>query len=72
MQMFNNKFLGADLINPDFIKLAESFGAVGMKAKNPKELEDKLKQAISLNKPVVIEVLVNDLPSPFEPGDSTA
>ena len=71
-KMFNNKVLGADLINPDFIKLAESFGAVGMKAKNPKELEDTLKQAISLNKPVVIEVLVNDLPSPFEPGDSSA
>ena len=71
-KMFNNKGLGAYLINPNFIKLAESFGAVGMKAKNPKELEDLINQAISINKPVVIEVLVNDLPSPFEPGNSSA
>ncbi len=64
-QMFNNKFLASKLKNPNFVKLAESYGVIGMKAKNPKALEKSIKKAIKLNKPVLIEVPTGETPSPF-------
>ena len=39
MQSYAGRLLGADLVNPDFVWLAESFGAVGYRAKTPDELE---------------------------------
>ncbi len=43
--------------NPDFVKLAESFGAIGYKVKKTAEFRSILEQAKeSLNKPVVIAV----------------
>ena len=35
-----------DLVNPDLVKLAESFGAVGMRADDPKDLERLLPLAL--------------------------
>ena len=64
-EMFNKKTLGAELKNPDFIKLAQAYGAVGMKASSPKSLKQSLKKAIALNKTVLIEVPIGELPSPF-------
>jgi acetolactate synthase-1/2/3 large subunit len=64
-EIFNNKFLGSELKNPNFMKLAESYGAIGMKANNPKALEKSIKKAISLNKTVLIEVPIGEMPSPF-------
>ena len=37
-EVFNGTY-GTDLHNPDFVKFAESFGAVGMRADDPLELE---------------------------------
>jgi acetolactate synthase-1/2/3 large subunit len=64
-KIFNNKFLGAELKNPNFIKLAESYGVEGMKAENPHELKMCIEKAIVLNKPVLIEVPTGETPSPF-------
>jgi len=64
-EMFNNKFIGSELKNPDFVKLAESYGAVGMKAENPNALKESIKKAVALNKTVLIEVPTGELPSPF-------
>ena len=64
-EMFNKKTLGAELKNPNFIKLAQAYGAVGMKASSPKSLKQSLKKAIALNKTVLIEVPIGDMPSPF-------
>ena len=36
----------ADLHNPDFVKFAESFGAVGMRADDPLELETLIPLAL--------------------------
>ncbi|MHB1678980.1 MAG: biosynthetic-type acetolactate synthase large subunit [bacterium] len=45
-------------VNPDFVKLAESYGAVGLRAKKPEEVEDILKTALSIKKPVVMDFVV--------------
>jgi acetolactate synthase-1/2/3 large subunit len=44
-----------DYSNPDFIKYAESFGAVGMKVKEGDDLSKLLHRAFLMKKPVIIE-----------------
>ena len=55
---------GTELMNPDIVKFAESFGAVGIRAKSPEELETLLPEALSRNAPVVIDVPLTDLSLP--------
>ncbi|MCY4576474.1 MAG: thiamine pyrophosphate-binding protein [Chloroflexi bacterium] len=55
---------GTELKNPDLVKFAESFGAVGIRAKSPEDLETLLLEALSLNAPVVIDVPLTDLSLP--------
>ena len=50
-----------DLRNPDFIKFAESFGAVGMQADDPLDLERLLPLALERQAPVIIDVPVHDV-----------
>jgi len=44
---------------PDFVKLAEAYGAVGIRAKTPDELDEKIKQMINSDKPVIFDCLVD-------------
>ncbi len=43
---------------PDFVKLAEAYGAVGVRATNPKELDDKIKEMVNIDRPVIFDCLV--------------
>src|SRR5260221_2722933 len=52
---YGGRLLGAELRNPDFVKLAESFGAVAMRAANPEQLKSALGRALSAGAPVGIE-----------------
>jgi acetolactate synthase-1/2/3 large subunit len=45
---------------PDFIKLAESFGHVGMKVENPNDVGDALKEAFSLKDRLVFMNFITD------------
>lgn len=45
-------------VNPDFVKLAEAYGAVGLRATKPNEVEDVLKKALSIKKPVIMDFVV--------------
>ena len=55
---FGGRLLGADLVNPDFMKLAESFGADGVRVESPDELKPALAKAIDADRPAIIEVTV--------------
>ena len=50
---------GLDYGNPDFVRYAESFGAVGMKVKEGDDLSAVLREAFSLKRPVVVECPVD-------------
>lgn len=63
---YNGHIVGSELQNPDFVKLAESFGAAGYRATNPKELRTALREAFAQNSPALIEMPVDDLPSPWK------
>jgi len=46
-------------ISPDFVKLAEAYGAVGLRATRPEEVVPILRQAFSTKKPVIIDFVVD-------------
>ena len=43
---------------PDFVKLAEAYGAVGLRASSPEEVVPVLKKGLSIAKPVIMDFLV--------------
>ncbi len=47
-----------DLYNPDYTRLAESFGAEGISVTNPGDLEPALRKALSSDKPFIVDVHV--------------
>ncbi|MEK7777553.1 MAG: thiamine pyrophosphate-dependent enzyme, partial [Chloroflexota bacterium] len=57
--------LGSELRNPDFVKLAQAYGARGVRVKSAERLESAIKEAIGLETPTVIEVPVGSMPSPW-------
>ncbi len=64
-ERYGGRLIGAELVNPDFVKLAESFGVRAMRAASPAELRRQLEAAFALDAPVVIEV-------PIERGAETS
>ena len=58
---------GTDLHNPDFVKCAEPFGAVGMRASDPMELERLIPLALEQEAPVIIDVPFGEMPIPRAP-----
>jgi acetolactate synthase-1/2/3 large subunit len=44
---------------PDFVKLAEAFGAVGLRASKPQEVESVLKEGLSASGPVIMDFKVD-------------
>ena len=62
---FEGRFIGSDLANPDFVKLAEAFGVAGARASSPAQLEGLLRETAGGTEPVLIEVPVGEMPSPW-------
>jgi len=58
MQAFDGRVIGSDLVNPDFVRLAESFGVEGRRATTPDELRRALEAALKADAPALIEVPV--------------
>jgi acetolactate synthase-1/2/3 large subunit len=46
-------------VSPDFVKLAEAYGAVGLRATKPEEVVPILKKAFSIPQPVVIDFVID-------------
>ena len=58
---FQNHFMSSNLERKtDFVKLADAFGATGLRATNLTELNEALDQAFALASPVVIDCLIPD------------
>jgi acetolactate synthase-1/2/3 large subunit len=55
---------GADLKNPDFMKLADAYGVVGMRAEKPTDVGDLVRKALTQQRPVLIEVRVGRMGRP--------
>jgi len=46
---------------PDFVKLAEAYGCVGIRANKPDELDGKIAQMLSVDKPVIFDCVVDKI-----------
>jgi len=44
---------------PDFVKLAEAYGCVGIRAEKPEELDDKIIEMINTDRPVIFDCMVD-------------
>ncbi len=55
---YGKRYSQVDLeIQPDFVKLAEAFGAVGLRAERPGDVKPIIEKAISTPGPVVVDVV---------------
>jgi acetolactate synthase-1/2/3 large subunit len=50
---------------PDFVKLAESFGAVGLQATKPGEVDDLIKEMIEVDRAVLADIVVDPMENCF-------
>ena len=63
-ESYNGRTIASDLYNPDFVKLADSFGMLGLRAHNAEELRGAIKEAFKQDGPALIEVPVGPMPNP--------
>ena len=61
MEEFNGHVIGTRLHNPDFVQMANSYGAKGVLAENAAQLKSAIKEAVSAEGPTLIEVPVGPL-----------
>ena len=59
IQQFGGRTIGAELENPDFIKLAESFGVAAQRVSTPEALRGALERALGTGRPALLEVTLD-------------
>ena len=63
---FDSRFLGTDLVNPNFAEVAKAMGAIGITVEHEDQVGEALKSAIASNRPTVIDLrLTQALSDPF-------
>lgn len=58
--------IGVDLHNPDFVALAKDFGVAGETVSTPDELGAAIRNARGADAPVLLQVPIGDVPSPWK------
>jgi len=64
-QSFNNRTIATDLRNPDFVKMAESFGIDAVRVGSPDELGAAISRGIAKGAPHLIDCPVGQFPDPW-------
>ena len=57
--------IASSLRNPDYVKLAESFGVVGRRTETAEGLQTAIEESIKANEPTLIEIPVGQMPNPW-------
>jgi len=75
-ELFFEKRYSATILgraSPDFVKLAEAYGAVGLRAVKPSEVESVIRSALAIDRPVVMDFIVSpaEKVSPMVPAGAT-
>jgi acetolactate synthase I/II/III large subunit len=63
IERFDGRVVASDLVNPDFVKLAESFGVRAFRVTSPDHLRPALEKALAYNGPSLIAI---DVPTDSE------
>jgi acetolactate synthase I/II/III large subunit len=63
---YKERYSYTHLDNPDFVKIAEAYGAIGIRVKKRSEVDSAIKTALkSKNKPVIIDFIVDEFENVF-------
>jgi acetolactate synthase-1/2/3 large subunit len=62
---YGNRLIATELQNPNFPKMAESYGIAGVKTTSPDGLRKELNAAFKRKGPSLIEVAVGEMPDPW-------
>jgi acetolactate synthase-1/2/3 large subunit len=65
-RQFGGRYIGNRLHNPDYVKFAEAFGAKGTRLGSHEELGKQLSLALKADRPVIIEIPVPQLETPWD------
>ena len=65
LEVHGNRVIASDLVNPDFMGLAASFGIDAARARTPAELRCALERGLRNRAPMLIEVPCGPMPDPF-------
>ncbi len=57
---YNRRYAGTPISAPDFVKLAESYGAAGIRVKNPKDVAKAIKEAIAIPNVVIMDFIIEE------------
>ena len=66
MNRYHGRTIGTELHNPDFARLAEVYGALGVRLADRRELGPALRDALRAERPAVIEIPMPNLRPPFQ------
>lgn len=61
-ESYGGRTIASDLLNPNFQKLADSFGVAPFRAESPEALRTAIKEAYDINGPSLIEVPIGEVP----------
>lgn len=66
IEKYGGRVIATELRNPDFVKLAEAYGAQGLRADSPETLRSAIRRGFEYTEgPTVIEIPVGTMPSPW-------
>ncbi len=55
---YDRRYSSTPMTAPDFVKLAEAYGAVGLRATKPEEVEPVIREALNTRRPVIMDFKV--------------
>jgi acetolactate synthase-1/2/3 large subunit len=64
-EQFGGRTIASDLLNPDFLNLAEAFGVTGRQAESPEQLRTAIEESIRADEPTLIAVPLGPVPNPW-------
>jgi acetolactate synthase-1/2/3 large subunit len=64
-ELYGQRVIATDLTNPDFVRMAESYGAHAARAEGPAALRSALDKAFASGRPSLIEVPCGRVPEPW-------
>lgn len=62
-ELYGGRIIASDLHNPDFVRMAESYGAQAFRATTLDELHTAIRKGFASDLPTLIEIPVGDLPN---------
>jgi len=52
----DGRYIAVDLVNPDYLKLADAYGIPGVRAHSPEQMETAVREALDRDLPTIIDV----------------